>query len=150
MSRYGTRAVFDIVYHSSGMPVQIKDISKRQEIPQRYLEQIFLKLRQANLVECVRGPTGGYVLANDPDKITIGDVIKAVDEHTYPVFCVDPEAEYSKKCTRSEQCVTRLIWKEAGERITRFFDSVTISSLCKRAARLSVKKSMKHSFDYMI
>ena len=58
-SRYGTRAIFDIAYHSVGMPVQIKDISKRQEIPPRYLEQIFHKLKGANIINSVRGPGGG-------------------------------------------------------------------------------------------
>jgi len=59
-SRYGARAIFDIAYHSSGLPVQIKDISQRQQIPQRYLEQIFHKLKKAKIVKSVRGPGGGY------------------------------------------------------------------------------------------
>ncbi len=84
------------------------------------------------------------------DKITVGDILKAVKENTYPVFCVDPENENGRKCSRSAQCVTRLIWKEAGEKITQFFSSVTISSLCEKSVRLGIKKDMKHSFDYII
>ncbi len=66
MSRYGARAVFDIAYHSLGLPVQIKDICERQEIPQRYLEQIFMRLKQADMAGSIRGPKGGYVFKEDP------------------------------------------------------------------------------------
>ena len=150
MSRYGARAVFDIAYHSLGLPVQIKDICKRQKIPQRYLEQIFMRLKQADILGSIRGPKGGYVLKKDPDKITVGDILKAVKDNTYPVFCGDPDNENGRECSKSAQCVTRLIWKEAGEKITQFFSSVTISSLCERGVRLGVRKDMKHSFDYII
>ena len=92
-SRYGTRAIFDIAYNSAGMPLQIKDISKRQEIPPRYLEQIFHKLKGANIINSVRGPGGGYVLARDPSKITVGDIVKAMKEPIDPVFCVEDENE---------------------------------------------------------
>ena len=149
-SRYGVRAIFDIAYNSAGMPVQIKDISKRQEIPPRYLEQIFHKLKQSKIVKSVRGPGGGYVLTSDPRKITVGDIIRAIKEPIYPVLCVDDKNEYNKKCSRAEQCVTRQIWKEAGEKITEFFNSITIGDLCKRARNMGVKKDVKHKFNYSI
>lgn len=150
MSRFGTRAIFDIVYHSAGLPVQIKDISKRQEIPIKYLGQIIHRLKKAKIVESVRGPSGGYVLARDPSEITVGDIIKAVGEPTNLVFCVDPEAEDGDPCNRVEQCVTRLIWEEAGRKVTHYFNSITIADLCKKAEKLSVKKVMKHPYDYSI
>ena len=149
-SRYGTRAIFDIAYHAAGRPIQIKDISRRQEIPQRYLEQIFQKLKKANIVKSVRGPGGGYVLARDPADITVGDVIKAVKEPIDPVFCVDNEYKSNKKCNRSDQCVTRLVWKEAGEKITEYFDSITVNDLCGRAKGMGVKKDVKHPYEYSI
>lgn len=149
-SRYGARAIFDIAYHSSGRPVQIKEISKRQEIPQRYLEQIFQKLKRANIVKSVRGPGGGYVLAKDPKKITVGDIIRAMKESMELVFCVGNENGSSKRCSRTEQCVTRLVWEEAGEKIAKFFNSVTISDLCEKATTMGIKKDMKHPFDYSI
>ena len=149
-SRYGVRAIFDIAYNSAGMPVQIKDISKRQEIPPRYLEQIFHKLKQSKIVKSVRGPGGGYVLTSDPRKITVGDIIRAIKEPIYPVLCVDNKNEYNKMCSRAEQCVTRQIWIEAGEIITEFFNSITVGDLCKRARNMGVKKDVKHKFDYSI
>lgn len=149
-SRYGVRAIFDIAYNYAGMPVQIKDISKRQEIPLRYLEQIFHKLKKSKIVKSVRGPGGGYVLTRDPNKITVGDIIRAMRESMELVFCVDNENGSSKRCSRAEQCVTRLVWEEAGEKIAKFFNSVTISDLCKRARNMGVKKDVKHKFDYSI
>ena len=149
-SRYGARAIFDLAYHSSGVPIQIKDISQRQEIPQRYLEQIFHKLKEAKIVKSVRGPGGGYLLARPAEKITVGDIIQAMREPIDPVFCVDQESDSSKKCSREEECVTRQVWKEAGEKITQYFDSVTVDDLCERAKDMGIKKDMKHPYDYSI
>lgn len=108
-SRYGTRAIFDLSYNYAGKPVHVKDISKRQEIPLKYLEQIFWQLKEAKIVRSVRGPTGGYMLAKDSSKITVWDIIKAVREPIDVVYCVDDV----KKCNRAKQCVTRSVWKEA-------------------------------------
>lgn len=149
-SRYGARAILDLAYNYAGKPVQVKDISKRQEIPLRYLEQIFRGLKKSNIVKSVRGPAGGYYLAKDPKEITVGDIIRATREPINPVFCVDNETESIKRCSRAEQCVMRLVWKEAGEKITEFFDSVTIDDLCDKAKKMGVKKDMKHRFAYNI
>jgi Rrf2 family protein len=132
------------------VPVQIKDISQRQQIPQRYLEQIFHKLKGARIVKSVRGPGGGYLLARPPEKISVGDIIQAMREPIDPVFCVDDENETNKKCSRSEECITRQVWKEAGEKITEYFDSITVDDLCKRAKTMGIKKDMKHPYDYSI
>ena len=77
-TRYGVRAVFDIAYHNAGRPTQARDIARRQEVPLRYLEQIFQELRRANVVDAKRGPKGGYFLSRAPEAITLGDVIRAV------------------------------------------------------------------------
>ena len=150
MSRYGTRAVFDIAYHSTGMPVQVKDIAERQQIPIKYLEQIFHKLKKADFIKSERGPGGGYVLTKDPGKIVVGDIIKAVNEHTDLVACVCDSAEKGKPCVREDQCVTRYVWKEAARRITDYFNSVTIADLCEEARRKHIKKEGSHSFEYSI
>ena len=90
------------------------------------------------------------MLAKDPQKITVGDVIKAMREPTDPVFCVDSVKLSTKSCKRADECVTRLVWKEAGDKINTFFNSITISDLCERASNMGVKKDMKHPFDYNI
>ncbi len=150
MSRYGTRAIFDIAYHSLGLPVHVNAVSERQKIPLKYLEQIFHKLKKACIVKGTRGPSGGYVLAQDPGKITVGDIIRAVQEQTSLVRCIDPEAEDYESCTMERQCVTRLLWEEAGRKVVDLFDSVTISDLCEKAGKMNVKKDVRHSYDYSI
>jgi Rrf2 family protein len=150
MSRYGTRAIFDISYHSLGLHVHAKDVSERQKIPLNYLEQIFHKLENTGIIKGTRGPRGGYVLAQDPGKITVGDIIRAVQEKTSLVRCIDPEAENYESCTMERQCVTRLLWKEAGIKVMDLFDSVTISDLCEKASKINVKRDVRHSYDYSI
>jgi len=139
MSRYRTRAIFDIAYHSTGLPVQVKDIAERQQIPIKYLEKIFHKLKQTDFIKSERGPGGGYVLTKDPGKIMVGDIIKAVKEHTDLVACVCDSADKAKPCVREDQCVTRSVWREAARQITEYFNSVTIADLCEDARRKNVK-----------
>jgi len=87
------------------------------------------------------------ISTKDNGKIDVGGIQKAVDEHIYHVNCVDPETKTSEKCRKSEMCLTRPIWKEAGENITPYFDSLSISYLSERAIRLGVTKDKKQKFD---
>ena len=103
-SRYGVRALFDVAYHGGGQPTQIKDISRRQKISQRYLEQIFNKLLKAGLLKSRRGPRGGYMLSRDPSEITVGDIISAAQGPIVPVRCLDGEAT-KKKGVRPFGCL---------------------------------------------
>ena len=148
-SRYGVRAVFDIAYHGGGDGVQVKDIARRQQISPRYLEQIFQKLRDAGIITSKRGPQGGYSLAKNPQNIKVGEIISVTEGGFEPVFCVHPEKS-GKDCDRIAECVTRLIWKEAGEKVGDFFNSVTIGDLCEKAELLGVQKEQGQSAMYYI
>jgi len=148
-SRYGVRAIFDIAYHSEGLETQVKDISRRQGISQRYLEQIFQKLKKAGIVCSKRGPSGGYFLNKTPESITIGEVIRITEGDITPVLCVNPE-DSSQPCERSRECVTQMIWDEAGKRLKEYFDSVTIKDLCKLAIEMGLKKDLDKRFMYYI
>src|SRR5258708_37276434 len=92
-ARYGVRAVFDIAYHNNGGPTQARDIARRQEVPLRYLEQIFQELRRSHLVDAKRGPRGGYFLARPPEQITLGDVVRAVQGPIELLVPEDPRPE---------------------------------------------------------
>ncbi len=148
-SRYGVRAVFDIAYHGRGEGVQIKDIARRQKISPRYLEQIFQKLREASILTSKRGPRGGYSLAKSPRKIRVGDIIRVTEGGFAPVFCVHPEKS-EKDCDRIAECVTRLIWKETGEKLEVTLDSITIQDLCEKAELLGVQKECGQGLMYYI
>ncbi len=82
--RYAVRAMLDLTTHSNGNPVRLQEISTRQNISLRYLEQLFRKLRNGQAVKSVRGPGGGYVLARNMDQITIKDVLECVGENINP------------------------------------------------------------------
>lgn len=148
-SRYGVRAIFDIAYHSEGLETQVKDISRRQGISQRYLEQIFQKLRRAGIIRSKRGPSGGYFLGKKPEEITVGEVIRITEGGINPVLCVNPE-DSSKSCERSGGCVTQIVWNEAGNRLKEYFDSVTIKDLCQLAKEMGMKKDFDKRFMYYI
>ncbi|PIV24034.1 MAG: Rrf2 family transcriptional regulator [Deltaproteobacteria bacterium CG_4_8_14_3_um_filter_45_9] len=148
-SRYGVRAIFDIAYHSEGLGTQVKDISRRQGISQRYLEQIFQKLKRAGIVGSKRGPSGGYFLNKKPEDITVGEVIRITEGGINPVLCVNPE-DSSQPCEKSGECVTQIVWNEAGKRLKDYFDSITIRDLCKLAKEMGLKKDLDKRFMYYI
>lgn len=148
-SRYGVRAIFDIAYNSEGLETQVKDISRRQGISQRYLEQIFQKLKKAGIVGSKRGPSGGYFLSKRAEDITVGEVIRITEGGINPVLCTNPE-DSSQPCEKSGECVTQLIWNEAGKRLGEYFDSITIKDLCKLAGEIGIKKDLNKRFMYYI
>jgi len=148
-SRYGVRAIFDIAYHSAGLETQVKDISRRQGISPRYLEQIFQKLKKAGIIGSKRGPSGGYFLNKRNEEITIGEIIRITEGSLDPVLCRDHENS-SQPCNKLEECVTRLIWNEAGNRLKEYFDSVTVKDLCKMAQEMGLKKELDRRFMYYI
>src|SRR5512141_1332332 len=100
-SRYGLRALFDIAYNCGSMPTQIQDISRRQQISPRYLEQIFQNLKRAGILKSKRGPQGGYALARKPEEITVLDILNATEQD---VLLVDCAGSTKKKSRRSVEC----------------------------------------------
>ena len=148
-SRYGVRAIFDIAFHSEGLGTQVKDISRRQGLSPRYLEQIFQKLKKAGILGSKRGPSGGYFLNKKPEEITVGEIIRTTEGHLDPVRCLDPE-DSNKPCARSGECVTQVIWTEAGKRLKEYFDSLTIRDLCKMAKEMGMKRELDQKLMYYI
>lgn len=136
MSRCATRALFDLAYYSDGLPIQAKQVALRQDIPLRFLEQIFHKLKHGHLVKSMKGPRGGYILARDPRNITVREIIKTVREPLALVHCV-PDAA---RCSRSPYCITRPVWEEASEVINTFLDSVSVGDLCERGKAMGLQK----------
>ena len=134
--RYGVRALCDIVYYSAGSPAQVKDISSRQDISPRYIEQIFQKLKKGGILRSVRGPTGGYFLTRKPEEISVGDVIKAIDGSDINlVFCGEQKKSRKKNCDRYGKCVVSDVWGEASKRLMAYFNSVTINDICSESKR---------------
>ncbi len=149
-SRYGVRALFDVAYHGSGQPTQIKDIARRQKISQRYLEQIFNKLLKAGLLTSRRGPRGGYLLAKEPSKITVGDIIAAAQGPVVPVRCLVDDNPKKVKCDISSSCVTRHVWRETQKLLVDYYNSVSLEDLCALAREKGVTREVDHKYMYFI
>ena len=130
-TRYGVRAVFDIAFHGTGNSAQAKDIAKRQQIPVRYLEQIFQDLRKAGLVESKRGPRGGYTLRREPGQIRLGDVVRALQGPIDELFAVERDA-HGAGCAGTH-AITVDLWRGLAEHMTAWFDGVSIHDLVLRA-----------------
>ena len=148
-TRYGVRAILDIAYNGGRAGVQVKDVSRRQAILPRYLEQIFHRLKKAGIVQSKRGPTGGYLLARKPEDLTVGEIVRITEGPIEPVLCLNPDKS-GRNCDRIDNCVTRPIWKEAGQRLRDYLDSVTIQDLCDRAREMGLRKESGEGLMYYI
>jgi Rrf2 family protein len=124
-SRYGARILMDLARNHGQGPVQIGEISKRQDISVKYLEQLIRPLKQANLVTSVRGPKGGHLLAEKPEEITLGQIVRLFEGQSELVECIsNPE-----KCSMSDDCQVRLAWGDATRVLYEKLDSTTIADL---------------------
>ena len=126
--RYATRAMLDLALHSGERPILIKDISKRREISELYLKQLFIPLKAAGLVRAVRGARGGFILAKPPSQIKLIEIIQIMEGSTAPVDCVDDSAI----CSRSDLCITRGVWAEIKEAMDKVLESTTLQDLVGR------------------
>ncbi|RLB55944.1 MAG: Rrf2 family transcriptional regulator [Deltaproteobacteria bacterium] len=145
--RYGVRAVFDIAFHNRGGATQIKEISERQGIPPRFLEQIFQDLKRAGLVSSKRGPKGGYQLAKEAEDIRVGDVVRAVEG---PVVLTTPPG--TKKVTgdpRSQE-ITEVAFAELAAQVEACFDAITIYDLCERGEEGGLHRTPLLRYVYSI
>lgn len=143
--RYGVRAIFDIAFHSAGKATQIKDISRRQAIPPRFLEQIFQDLKKAGLVTSKRGPRGGYALALESDAIRLGDIIRALEG---PVALGSADAE--DHGDETSHVVTENAFSELSHDIEACFDALTIQDLCARAEAHDQRRAPPRRYVYSI
>jgi Rrf2 family transcriptional regulator, iron-sulfur cluster assembly transcription factor len=128
--RYAVMAMVDLAANSRGNPVALADIAERQEISLSYLEQLFARLRKGGLVKSVRGPGGGYLLAQPPNATRIADIILAVDEPIRTTRCANGTPQGCR--TNRSRCLTHDLWEELGNQIHRYLSSVTIADVVER------------------
>jgi Rrf2 family iron-sulfur cluster assembly transcriptional regulator len=128
-AQYAVRAMVSLTLVAEGSPVSIRDIAAREDISLPYLEQLFVKLRRSRIVNSVRGPGGGYVLARPAEEIRVDQIIDSVEETLVPVSCMEEDG--SCRCT--DQCITHTVWQGLGERIRQFLSSITLEELTREA-----------------
>lgn len=123
--RYAVMALVNLAGESRGSPVTLKDISRREDISELYLQQLFARLRKRRLVKSVRGPGGGFILARRPSEITVGEIIRAAEGTNARVGC----RSSGRKCGMIERCRTQNMWDTLETRIDEFLDSITVENL---------------------
>jgi Rrf2 family protein len=146
----GVLALFDIAYNYGGGRTQAKEIAARQRLSQGHIEQVFQRLKRANLVRSLRDPAGGYSLARPVGEITIGDIIRAADRPIQLVSCVGDGPQSREYCERIHSCITREVWKAASNLLMSIFDSVTLADLCEAAMARGVERALEAQLIYHI
>ena len=136
--RYGLRALIDLVINSENESVTLKAISERQEISERYLEQIFSLLRKASIIIGRKGAHGGYTLAKSTQEITIGEILRALEGES---FLIDINDE---KCNDIESFINNNLWSEINTKINNYFNSITLKEFVEKY------KSEKEEIIYYI
>jgi Rrf2 family transcriptional regulator, iron-sulfur cluster assembly transcription factor len=124
--RYAVTAMLDLALHNDQAPVNLTDISARQDISLTYLEQLFRKLRKKGLVESVRGPGGGYRLAMDADEITTARVMYAVDEPIDVTRCGGQQ-----NCMGDVRCLTHDLWLGLNRHVSEYLNGISLGELIR-------------------
>lgn len=125
--RYALRVMIDLAINSNGKYISLKDIAERQEISNKYLEQIISLLNKAGYLETARGQTGGYKLAKKPKEYIVGDILRATEGELAPIYCLTENGE----CDRQKKCKTYSFWKGLDNVINEYIDSKTLEDLIK-------------------
>lgn len=131
-AQYAVRAMVRLSLESPDAPVSSKTIADLEGISLTFLEQIFYKLRRGNIVQSVRGPGGGFVLARPAENIRVDEIIESVEEPLMPVSCMDEQG----KCQCDELCFTHMVWAGLGQRIKKFLASITLAELSRDASMI--------------
>ena len=132
--RYALRLMLDIALNDAKTPVRIKDIAERQQISDKYLEQIVSGLNKAGFVKSLRGPQGGYRLTKKPEEYTVGMILRLIEGSLAPVACLDDDIN---NCTRADRCPTLILWEKLYDAISEVVDNITLADL------ISWQKNMK-------
>ena len=150
-SRYGVRALFDVAYHGGGQPTQIKDISRRQKISQRYLEQIFNKLLKAGLLKSRRGSPGGlHACKGRIRDLDRGHHLRSSRTHSTGLVVFQRNEETQQDCDILDGCITRHVWQETQRLLVDYYNSVSIADLCALARKHGVSRDLDHKYMYFI
>ena len=141
--QYGLVALADMAIYGERDYINLKSISERQGISDKYLEQLFISLKRAGLIDSHRGAQGGYRLSRDADKITVKDVLNSLEGPLALVDCIVETKE--ERCNQFDCCVTRVLWQKIMEELNFITDAITLADIAKL-----FKESQKGSNEYYI
>lgn len=138
--RYALRMMIDLAEHNTGEYISLKEISKRQSISMKYLEQIIILLSRAGFVKSVRGPQGGYQLTKPADQYTVGSILRITEGSLAPVACLE---DSENLCPHREDCSTIELWEQLYQAITNVVDHITLEELVENNRK-------KQGYDFSI
>jgi Rrf2 family protein len=141
---FALEAVLDIAYNSRAGPVQAREITTRQGIPPRYLEPVMQQLVRAGILKGLRGPHGGYVLARERRRITLGEILRIVEES---------EARGSPPETLGSELGRRVVqplWQQLGREMMERLDAITVEELCRKAQMEGIESVAERPSDFTI
>lgn len=127
------RVMLDLATYNHGEPVSVKDIAKRQDISEKYLEQIISMLNKASLVKSVRGAHGGYVLNYPPEKYTVGKILRTVEGDMSPTDCV---GENGICCENKSTCASHRLWEKLDAAVNEVLDGITLADMVEWQSEL--------------
>lgn len=142
---YALEAVVDIAYNGGSEPVRSRDITRRQGIPHRYLEQVMQRLVHAGILKGVRGPRGGYLLARERRRISIGEIARVVRS----IESAESPLEEDGRSDLAQRILDPL-WRDLQEEMMSRLDDVTIEDLCRRANQGGIESEARAHVDYTI
>jgi len=143
--RYAVTAMLDLAFHSQIKPVTLTDIAARQTISLSYLEQLFSRLRRANMVKGFRGPGGGYTLGGKASDINIADIIAAVDEPLDATKCGG-----DANCQKEQACLTHDLWMGLSEQIKEYLKGITLDQLLEKHHIKEIAKRQEQDAQHAI
>jgi Rrf2 family protein len=128
---YALRALFTLVEHHGGAPIPIRELARRNDVPKRFLEQIMLGLKSQGWVDSTAGIRGGYFLARNPAKITMGEVVRYFDGILAPIDCVSVTGY--QRCSQESVCRFRRVFFDARNYVAKLMDAATLAEVAKGA-----------------
>lgn len=145
--RFGLRALLHLAANDNGAPVSVSALAGEMAVSADYLMQLFVKLRRAGLVKSIRGPRGGFKLSRAPAKITVGDIVRAVEGPIGVAPCIAPESCYGGRarrraeglCPKRDNCAARMLWEQLSSEIETFLDNTDLRKVLDEAQRLQLR-----------
>ena len=125
---YALRVMLDLAENQTDGYIPLRDIAKRQEISEKYLETILPSLIRNNFLDGLRGKGGGYRLAREPESYTVDSILKLLENSLAPVSCLECN---QNQCSRAADCKTLPIWKKLYKMVTAYFEGITLADLCR-------------------
>jgi Rrf2 family cysteine metabolism transcriptional repressor len=126
---YGVRAMINLALNYPAGPTPLSQIARMENISRQFLEQIFATLRREGLINSTRGTKGGYSLANHPENICVGDIIRALEGPIVPVDCLNERKEGEQLCSREDICLARNVWEKLRDHINNLLDNITLQDM---------------------